>query len=46
MLVDEETGEVIDSLEKLQKAVESTTLGELKGLDMLKGLFDEFEPLK
>ena len=46
MLVDEETGEVIDSLEKLQKAVESTTLGELKGLVMLKGLFDEFEPLK
>jgi hypothetical protein len=41
--VDEETGEVIDSLEKLQKAVEGTTLGELKGLNILKGLFDSLE---
>lgn len=41
--VDEETGEVIDSLEKLQKAVEGTTLGELKGLNILKGLFDPLE---
>lgn len=40
LLVDEETGEVIDSLEKFQKAVESTTLGELKGLEMFKELFE------